>query len=361
MALVRHYLDKLMLSTLDKEASYDAGPSSWTTGVQSFKDFDDASGHEEFADMVQGDTDVVTGFEFPSVQEIPRQGVTLAYTETRVKPNTLAGLMGLTLGTITSTQDGILDAYRHRISPSSSVALPSIGAQTLRDGGVQRQYTGIKSNGFTLASNGAYVRFSCNMVGSGTRPTAADTFPAPVEERWLRWGDAKLYIKDTGGTPIATTLTTPSQSGANLGGSEVNISTRTLDFSSEFMNNLSVDNGYRASTGLVRGNFHPDRRTSTFQLTFEVDTATEATELNYYLTQAKLALELNINSGTLVAATGAFNYGAIVILPRVQLTSIPRGQNQNLETLRLVGNVLDDGTNPTYLSFVYDAIPAYLA
>lgn len=361
MALQRHYLDKIMLSLLDKEATYDAGPGGWTsTSVMSMLDFDDASAHELWDDAIQTDVDVLTGKEFISVQEIARQSMRLTYAEPRTKPNTLAGLLSLCLGTVAATQDGVLTAYRHRISPASAISLPSIGAQTLRENGVQRKYTGIKGEQFTLNENGAYVNFGCQMIGSGTRATAADAFPAAVSETWLRWGDAKIYVKNTAGTPISTVLATPSQTAANLGGSEVNLSTRMLSWSLNWVNNLQADAGYRASTGLVRKDFHPARRTATLSMAIEVDDTTEATDLNYYLNQSKLAVELNINSGTLVATGGAFNFGAIVILPRVQLTSIPRGETNQLETLQFVGALEDDGTNPIMLAFIYNTKAAYL-
>lgn len=361
MALQRHYLDKLMLSLFDKEATYDAGPAGWTsTSAVSMLDFNDASGHEVWDDTIQADVDVLTGKEFISVQEIARQSVRLTYEEPRVKPNTLAGLMALSLGTVAATQDGALVAYRHRISPAAAISLPSIGAQTLRESGVQRKYTGIKGESLTFANNGSYMQFTTQVIGSGTRATAADAFPASISESWMRWGDAKIYVKDTGGTPISTVLATPSQTAANLGGSEVNFSTRVLSWSLNWVNNLQPDFGYRASTALVRGNFHPTRRTATLTMNVEADSATEATELNYYLNQRKLAIELNINSGTLIAGGGAFNFGAIIVIPRVQLTSIPRGQTNQLENLQFVGAFEDDGTNPLIVCFVYNAQAAYL-
>jgi hypothetical protein len=363
MALERSYLRKLALSLFDKEASYNAGPAGWTgSSACLMQDHNEESGAEVWDDTIQSDTDVVTGHEFRSVQEIVRQGMRLTYTEPRAKPNTLAGLMALCMGTVTATQDGVLTAYRHKITPATSVSLPSIGAQTLREGGVQRKYHGIKGEQFTLSHNGAYWQFVCQMIGSGHRATASDSFPAVVSENWQRWGSSAIYIKDTGGTPIDTSFgTPPSQSAANLGGSETNLSTRVIDFTWTWNNNLQAEQGYRASMGQVRTNFHPLRRTSNLTIRFEVDSADEAADLNYYLNQSKLAIELNVNSGTVVAATGTFNYGFIVLLPRVQLTSIPRSQTAELENLDFIGEVLDDGTNPAAMVFVYTAKAVYLA
>jgi hypothetical protein len=306
------------------------------------------------------DTDVVSGYEFVNQQEIARQSMRLQYTEPRVKPNTLAGLMALVLGNVAaSDQDSTNDAYRHRIVPASSISLPSIGAQVLRENGTQWKYAGIKGETFTLANNGPYFRFQANMIGSGKRETASDAFTAAIDESWLRWGDAKIYLKNTSGTPI-TLDTTPTQGSANLGGSEVNFSTRVLDLSITFTNNLQPEMGYRASTGLLRTNFHPSRRVASLSMKFEVDSSTEATELNYYLNQAQLAFELQVSSGVAIDS-GAYYYGFSIVIPRLQLTAIPRSATQELENLEFAGQVHDDGTNPTLCAFVYDGQATYLA
>jgi len=361
MALQRHYLDQLMLSLYDAESSYGAGPGGWTnTSACSMLDFDDASAHADWDDTIQADTDVITGREFISVQEIVRQSVRLTYTEPRVKPNTLAGLMGLCLGTVATTQDGANLAYRHKLTKAASVSLPSIGAQIKYDGGDQREMRGLKGESFTLSINGPYLQFASTLIGSGYRQTATTTFAAKVPENWLRLGDAKFFVKDTGGAAISVPAS-PVQGAANLGGSEVNLSSRVRSFSLTWNNALAAEAGYRASTGLLRGNFHPVRRSCTVSLAFDVESATEATELGYYLSQAKLALELNVDSGTLIVGGGTYKFGLIVIVPSLQLTRLPRTQQDQFEVLTMEGAVRDDGTNSEVVAFVYNAKATYLA
>lgn len=362
MALERAFLKQVMLSGFDKEASYNAGPAGWTAGSAfSLMDYEDTSAYEQWDDTVVGDADLVTGHELPTRQIIARQSMRLTYSEPRTKPNTLAAMLGLVLGNVvSSTQDGVNTAWRHRIEPGSNIALPSIGIQTLRDNGVQRKYHGIKGDQITLSTNGPFLQCAGQLIGSGHRATAADAFVASIPESWLLWGDVTLLLKATGGTPINTTLATPSQVAANLGGSEVNVSTRVRTWSLTWNNALSAEAGYRASTGLVRGNFHAPRRTGTVALVLDVDSATEATELGYYLTQAPLAMELRLNSGVAID-TGTFFFGLTVIIPQVQLTPIIRGQTEQLENITLNGTIMDDDTNPGLLAFVYNAQAAYLA
>jgi hypothetical protein len=361
MTLQRSYARQLMLSLFDKEATYDAGPSGWTSNSACLmQDMDEASAVVQWDDLVQANADVITGREFVTTQEIARYSTRLTYTEPRCKPNTLAGLMGLCLGTIAATQDGSETAYRHKITKATSVALPSIAGQVKHEGGDQRLYTGLKGEQFTFAINGAYFSFGCGLVGSGKRGSSATAFVASISEHWLRVGDAKFFIKDTGGSAISTSGA-PTQGSANLGGSEVNLSTRVRTFSLTWNNAPAVEAGYRASTGLYRGDFYPVRRASGVQLSFDCDTADEATRLGNYLSQTQLAFEVNVDSGVLVDPDGAFKYGLIVIIPRLQLKPLVRGATDEMETLMFDGEVMDDGTNSELVAYVYNAQAAYLA
>lgn len=361
MAIQRAYIKQLMASFFDKEATYDAGPAGWTAASAcQLTDYTDSAAYEEWDDTIQANDDIITGYEFVTHQELVRQSMRFTYTEPRTKPNTLAGLIALSLGTVATTQDGALTAYRHKITPAGSTSLPSIGVQTKRDSGVQRKYTGVKGDGFTLNENGPYFQFQSTMIGSGTRATASDSFVAAIAENWIRWGDATIFIKNTAGTPI-TIPASPSQTAANLGGSEVNFSTRVLAWNLQWQNNLAPEMGYRPSTGVVRQNFHSTRRRGTIGIKFEVDSASEATDLDYYLNQTQLAIEMRVSSGTLIAATGAFFYGFTIIIPRVQLTAMPRSQTSEFENLEFQGILMDDQTNPALNVWVYNAQAAYLA
>jgi len=361
MALELVYRRQMMFSLFDKEATYNAGPAGWTTSSAcQMTDYEVAT-TERWDDTIQGNADVITGFERNTKQILARHSVAFPYDEPRTKPNTLAGFLGLAGGTIASTQDGANVAYRHRISPADTVSLPSLACQVKYHGGQQRLYTGIKSQSFTLSNNGPFFRFATELLGSGSRGTSATAFVAAIPEDWLLWGYTKLFVKPTGGTPIDTTLATPSQSSGNLGGSEVNLSSVTIGWTWTEQLNLPPDDGYRPSTQMVRGNTHATRRVSTLNWRIEVDTATEADQLNYYLNQSPLAMELQNVGPTLIDPAGAFYPGITVIFPQVQLTAIPRGENNQRETLEFQCSVMEDQTNPAWLAFVYNAQAAYLA
>jgi hypothetical protein len=361
MTLQRSYARQLMLSLFDKEAVYDGGPSGWSASSACLmSDMDESSAVVTWDDLVQANADVLTGRELVTHQEIARYSTRLTYTEPRCKPNTLAGLMGLCLGTVTSSQDGSETAYRHKITKATSVSLPSIAGQVKHEGGDQRLYTGLKGEQFTFAINGAYFNFSCGLVGSGKRGTSATAFVASISENWLRVGDAKFFIKDTAGSAISTSGT-PTQGSANLGGSEINLSPRVRTFSLTWQNAPAVEAGYRASTGLYRGDFYPVRRSGGVQISFDVDTSDEGARLTNYLSQTQLAFEVNVDSGSLVDPDGAFKYGVILIIPRLQLKPLTRAQTDEMETIMFDGEVMDDLTNSELVAYVYTAKAAYLA
>ena len=361
MTIQRHYLDQLMLSLHDKEAAYDAGPAGWTAASAcSMLEFDDASAHEEWDDGLAANDDVVNQ-EFATRQEIARQGLRINYSEPRAKPNSMAGLMGLALGTVASVQEAALVAYRHKITPAAPASLPSIAAQTKHEGGAQYKYTGIKGDGYSLGINGPYMNFNCPLIGSGSRVTAADAFAAAKSENWLRWGDAKIFVKPTSGTAI-TIPADPVQGAVNLGASNVELSTRVLNgFAHAWVNALQGEDGYRAGSGKVRKVLYPGRRNGTITLPLEVDSASEATELDYYLSQTKLAFEFNLNSGEIIAATGAYKFGVIIVVPLIQFRTIGRTTENEKEVLTFEGKIMDDGTNDEIVAWVYNAVAAYLA
>ena len=360
MTIQSHWLDQFMISAFDKEATYDGGPSAWlAANACSMLDFDDASGHEEWDDAIS-DNAALAGQEFAKTQEIARQSVRVTYTEPKAKPNTLAALMSLALGTVTSAQDGVEDAYRHKIDMAAAHSLPSIGMQTKHESGRQYIYTGVKSNGYTLSWAQEYLQFQTLLIGSGTRATASDAFPAAISENWLKWGDAKIFVKATGGSAISIPAT-PTQGSANLGGSEVELSSRIVSFTHQLQNNMQDQLGYRAGGGKSRSNLHPARRVASVTMGLEVETTSEATDLDYYLNQTKLALELNLDTSVLIDAQGVFKFGLILVIPQVQFRSIGRAAEGEREVLNFEAAAMDDGTNPALVGWVYNAQTTYLA
>lgn len=357
MALQRSYARALQLSLFKREATYGIPPAVSSANYASMLDFGEGV-LVEWDDVIQGDTDVITGREFQTRQEIARQSCRLSYEEPRVKPNTLASMLTLALGAVAATQDGALAAYRHKITKAASTSLLSMAGQFKFDSGDQRTIPGLKADSVTFAINAEYFSLSVPLIGSGKRDTSTDTFQPVIAESWMRLGDAKFFWRDI--TAPISIPSTPTQGSSNLGGSPVEVSTNVRSFSWNWNNNLAAEAGYRASTRQLRGNFHPARRASSFTVTFDVEGTREADDLDRYLQQKIFAFELNIDSGTIIAATGAFKYGAILIIPQARLTPISRTQQDQFEVLSYTGTIEDDKTNSELVAFVYTAPAAYL-
>lgn len=357
----RHASDTVLLALFRREASYGEALATWnSTTACTMRDFDNETPHETWDDLVEDNEGLLHEAEYPTVQEIVRQSVRLTYTEPRVKPNTLTGLLGLALGTITSTQDVGATAYRHKITPASPVALPSINAQVAHMGGILYQYTGLKVDSFTLRNSGAYLSFACPLIGSGTRLNGMATDFAPaIDEKWLRWGDSHIALRDVSSGVLAVP-TSPVQGATNLGSAAIDVSTRVLRMEISYPNTLWAEGGYRASTGRVRGNLLAGRRRTDLTLELQMETDSEARDVGYYLEQTPLAFEWRCTSSTLIAPTGTFYYGALVLIPKLQLRALRRSEQDNFDTVVLEGRVLDDKTNPVMVTWIYNAQATYL-
>ena len=94
-----------------------------------------------------------------------------------------------------------------------------------------------------------------------------------------------------------------------------------------------------------------------FEMFFKDDT-----ELDFFLNQTNLALDIEFKGGTLIDASGAFFYGAKLIIPSFKVNDHTRTASPSdymVEAMECT--ILDDGTNPEVLLFVYNAQAAYLA
>src|SRR5262249_47228347 len=116
----RHYDDTIFMTLIYREETFDSAQGDWSSAAVSMLDFDDHSPHELWDDLVESDEPFIHNDEYPTMQEIVRQSVRFTYTEPRVKPSTIAGLMGLALGSVESTRDGTARAWRHHLIMASS-------------------------------------------------------------------------------------------------------------------------------------------------------------------------------------------------------------------------------------------------
>lgn len=362
MAKQFRVLDQCMASLGDKEATYNAGPAAWTLGA-AFQLFEFGESFVEWEDALLSDRDTVHGSQFATAQEILRQSVRMAYSEPKVRPAHLAGFAALAGGNLAaSVQDGGLTAYRHKIIPvAATVQLPSIGVQE-KASGEQYKYLGVKVDSLSLRRGGpsnAFWSLDVALIGSGTRATAADAFPAKVSVDPLRWQDSYCWLES--GTDISIDAT-PTQGLENISSATPdNFTARLLDVQFEHRNDLQAEDGYAPGGDKVRSRLdHGPARGATLRLELIVDESTLAAERAYYTGQANCAVEIESKSGTLVAVGGAYTYGFDLIIPRLRLAPVGRGVRDGVNTLILAGECFDDGTNPLWILYVYNAQSTYL-
>lgn len=300
----RHYTDQLILSLQRRESAYNVAVDTWDdTTATTMAEFPDTTAHEAWDDQVVGESFIRQGKTVADQQAIARQSVRIAYAEPRTKPHTLAGLMALSLGGIASLQQRWLTAYRHALMLAAPLAVPSISAMTGHQRNHYVVYAGLKSEGFTLSiqQQNPYLDFTCQLVGAGSRVPIATpgSFPSAIAEPWLRIGDCRVYLADVTDTPLLL-ASTPTQGSTNLSGSVLALSSRIIACSIAQQNMMNTAGAYRVSTGLQRSNCYAAEQPLHIQLLLEVDTATEATELAWYLNQRHLAFELQCVHETVI-------------------------------------------------------------
>ncbi|MBI4242254.1 MAG: hypothetical protein HY613_11100, partial [Candidatus Rokubacteria bacterium] len=349
-------LDQLMLSVGDKEASYNAGPGGWLA-ASAIQLFEFSEAYAVWDDKLRSDRDSVHGSQFATTDEIVRQDVRLAYTERQVRPAHLGGLLALAGGVVATVQDGALVAYRHKFTPvAADVALPSI-AMMEKASGEQFLCKGIKLDSLALARGGsenAYWSLEAGLIGSGHRASDATAFVTKLTEAPLRWGDAKCWLET--GTDISIDAA-PTQGLENISSGTPDVLTLRLKGARFSVGNaLQADEGYEPASGKVRGRLdHGDDRRFRIELTVEVDPSTLATERGYYDNRDNVAVELEVDSGTIIAATGVYKYGFDLIIPRLRLEPIARSVDRGVALVTFAGECMYDGTNPLWNGYEYTA------
>ena len=360
MNTVKGWDRSTMMSLYLKETTYDAGvtmAASPKAGC-SMKGYDLAV---DWDDKVATDKDENTGTEYGTLQEILTKGVKMTYKEAQCKPNTLAGLATLVLGSNTPTKDGSITAYRHHIVPVTyGTALPSMQVED-KFGGIQYAYKGVKGASLKLSGKpGGYLSLEAALVGSGTRATSATAFLAGITESWMKMGDAKVFL-ETGADIAVVSSPAYSQGAENISSATPDIlSPRLTNFEFQFSNDLDGQFGFGGGDVFVDADYKRRKVDLKFSLLFS-----SAAELAYYIAQNPCAFELNLKGAQIVTVSPASTlyFGAIIQVPKFYLKDapLPKGGPKDTVTADFTAEVVDDGTNPAAIIEVFNAQAAYLA
>lgn len=355
MATKKRWADQLMMSLFQKETSYDGGVTMSDATACSMKGY---SAETTWPDVVQSDKEEVTGTEHGTDQEIIEQRVNIAYKEPKAKPNSVAGLAALAMGSVAALQDGALTAYRHLITPvSMGTDLPSIQVEE-EAGGVQYEYTGVKCGRFKLSGEaGGLLALEADLVGSGTRSTSSTSFASTISESWLKLNQCTVYMESGDDISITAAASIVQETQDISSGNPSNLGTRLTGFNFEWNNNIEGQPGFGG--GGVLQNIDYGRRS--IALDFTMHFAGQA-DLNYFINQNPMAIEFDL-AGAVIATEGAMKYGLQLIIPRYKLKEppLPQGGVGERLTAKFACEVFDDGTNNAAILAVYNAIAEYLA
>ena len=352
------WAQRLMLSLPTKETAFG------TAVAVAAADYDLMSGYTPL-EPDHGDDNVITnaeeahGAEYPTEQEIIERSAKIAYVTPKLYPNELAGLAALCLGDHTPVKDGAFLGYQHYMKQvAEGTELDSITG-IFDPVNAQETYVGLKGAGFEISSEaGGGIGLNVDLMGSGKRTGTTETFQSAVVERLLRVADTKIYLNPA---PIpATDFVTPAnfdQSDCNIDGAVPALSSigaRVKSWRFAYNGNMEEERGH-GGLGYAQG---ADYGTRTAEVELVLRYADE-TERDYYENQTDVALEFNNKHTALIDAAGAWYWGFILRIPKVQLAVRPDAKSNPYE-ITLTGTIMDDGTNEPFDLTVYNEQAAYL-
>lgn len=344
---------QIMASFYGKEPTYNAGVTMSGSTACSLKGF--SNGPAEWKDTVINDKEEVTGKEFGYDQELVEKGLEMTLSFPKAKPNDLIGLAALTLGSVTSTQDAALTAYKHKMVPiAAGTPLPSIQVEEKWGGVQQYAYKGVKSNTLKISGKGGgLVSVESGVIGSGTRSESATAFVPSIIESWLKVNQMLAWLENGAAISISPALT---QGGQNIGAAPRDIKAVLDTFEVIYNNNQEPIVGFGGAG--VLNDLEYKRRTVDLKFTMLFQ---NKTDLDYYLNQTAYAFEVDLK-GALIAAGGTMYYGGQIIIPRFKLKTapIPKGGPGDMLRADFDCEVFEDGTNPPIIIEGYNAKASYL-
>lgn len=354
-AVIPGWQQRLAMCLFTKETAYDAATTINATNACEMYGFDSqvpAPGESD--ELVDDGGDLIQNSEFPTSQEILRQGFGMSYSEPRVKPNTLAGLGNLVLGARSSAQDAALAAYRHILTPVSwPTQLPSMNL--IAKGGTQWLFKGVIGKSLTLDfKDDGFVGLNVELLGSGSRATDAAAFPAKITESWIKTTQCKVWLEN--GASIAIDATPVQEVESISSGTPVDLKLRFRKGQFKWDNDPFTNYGYGSAVRQEALQGAMRKASFGFSMLYVDDT-----ELNHYLNQTTLAIELDA-AGAVIAGGGTFKYGCQLIIPAMKLKKVGKaGKAGEFFTQDYEATLINDGSNPLARLVVYTAKAAYLA
>lgn len=351
----RGYDKTVAIGFYTKEATYDAGMDLTTTDNSvgcRMQSFESAA---EWADEIISDKEDI-GQEHGTTQEIFNHQAKYTYTETKARPNSLAGLATMAFGSV-SSEANANGGYIHTITPCATTAdLPSTQIDE-KFGGVRYQYKGMVADTLKITGEaGRMIGLEATLMGSGTRTTSTSTsFPATVSESWMKAYQTKIFF--AAGDTI-TVAASPTQESTTITGSDTSEEWGLYlnSFEYNWTNNLEGRFGFGSQ---VFQQIDYKKRNSTLSLTLMFR---NSNEYSYFLNQTPMAIEIEC-AGGLIDSPKTAKYGFKLIIPqfKIKAAPLPTGGVSDFLTCTFDCEIFDDETNDVGKIIVYNNIAAYLA
>ena len=314
-----------------------------------------------FEDTMNNDDEVISdkddvGREHGTDQEIFNYKTEYTYTESKGRPNSLAGLAAITLGAKTTTA-GTEAGYIHTFAPLSTAHdLPSI-SMSRRFGGVRQNYGGMTGNSLKIGGEaGQPINLEAVLMGKGRRSFSdATTFPPAVQESWLKAYQTKIWLES--GTAIDISGAPIQEEQSISDGTPDSLCLYLNSFEWTFNNNLEGTIGFGSID-----NQRVDFIKRSVELSFELKFRNQA-DIELFRNQTAMAIEIDC-AGDFIDGDSGTKYGFKLIVPRFKLRSEPQGEGGvgDFVTATFDCEVFeDDDDNPVSKLIVYNDIDAYLA
>jgi len=272
--------------------------------------------------------------------------------QSKLRPNTLAGIATYALGSISSAQEGAYDSYVHTITPLSTYELPSFTVEDKLHGSLQRKYSGVFINDFTLScQRKGFWSIAANCIGSGTAAAGSES-PSAISENPLMAGIAKVWSGTGYDGSVSQNKTTADLSGSS------DLTSRIVSANWGYNNNCNVDDGYYWNGDGVLERAVRGKRSQTLSMTLELDAG--AAELASMTSLSNKGIEFEVYGSSKVDGDGANYFGFNLIFPLVNIVKWkPMGLSGDIMTVDVECDVLQHATHGSVLLTVYNAQAAY--
>jgi tail tube protein len=283
----------------------------------------------------QTDENEITGLNEPGAHEILNWKLEGAHTQ-RATPHNLAYFLSAVMGKVTTqTPDAGNDptVRRHWIERDLvNVQLPTITLVEF-DGIAQKRFPGVFVQSVRVdGDRNDFLRVEAQMGGMGKEESSAIAKPTVVSESYLRYGDVEI----TRGGSVTGTV---AGGDLSVGGSPTSFKADLRSFSWTIDNQAVPVYEMGDNTGTVSRVERGDRFMNELSAVFEMQDDTHKTGL---VSGAQYVLNIPVVGGVISGGSGAFNFSANIIFPKVVYREAKKGRDGQTMIVNAEFQVLDD-------------------